>query len=120
MLSPNRTEVALAPGASSQDIELLFQKAEALCTELGLEFVAVTLGELGIGVVDKGCIYRAPAVTREVFDVSGAGDTVIAIWAAGMAAGLNRYDCATLANVAGGIVLGSGGTCVRSTAQLSG
>jgi len=118
MLSPNRTEVALATGASSQDIELLFQKAEALCTELGLEFVAVTLGELGIGVVDKGCIYRAPAVTREVFDVSGAGDTVIAIWAAGMAAGLNRYDCATLANVAAGIVIGRVGTGPVSRYEL--
>jgi len=118
MLSPNRLEIATATGSPQDDLDLLFQRAEALRAALEVGFFALTLGELGIAVLEHGSVFRFPALAREVFDVSGAGDAVIAVWAAGLAGGLERHDCAQLANLAAGIVIGKVGTVPVSRQEL--
>ena len=118
MLSPNRTEISLATGSAPTNLESLFDRAESLRATLGVQFIVVTLGELGMALIEHGSVYRCSVAVREVFDVSGAGDTVIAIWAAGMAAGLHRRDCANLANIAAGIVIGTIGTRTISGDEL--
>ena len=118
MLSPNRSEIATATACPPDDLDVLFQKAQALRAALNVDFFALTLAELGIAVLENGFVYRCPALAREVFDVSGAGDAVIAAWAAGLAAQLDRHDCAHLANVAAGIVIGKVGTVQVSKQEL--
>jgi D-beta-D-heptose 7-phosphate kinase/D-beta-D-heptose 1-phosphate adenosyltransferase len=119
MIFPNRAEIAVATGTTPDDLQILFQKAELLRASVGVISLAVTMGELGISVVAAGHVRRYPAQVREVFDVSGAGDTVIATWAAAFAAGLDEQDCACLANLAAGNVIGRVGTVPISRDDLS-
>ena len=81
-----------------------------MVTALDLEFLTATLGEKGIALVRPGNRFIAPAVARQVFDVSGAGDTVIAVLALCLASGLKPETAVELANVAAGIVVGKVGT----------
>jgi len=118
MLSPNRLEIAAATACPPNELPMLFQKAEALRVALHVDFFALTLGELGIAVLENGSVVRFPALAREVFDVSGAGDAVIAVWAAGLASRLDQHDCAQLANLAAGIVIGKVGTVPVSRQEL--
>jgi D-beta-D-heptose 7-phosphate kinase/D-beta-D-heptose 1-phosphate adenosyltransferase len=108
-LTPNRRETSEACGGVA-DIDALLDAADALRQELALEFFAVTRSEEGISLIEQGQRLHIPAMARQVFDVSGAGDTVIATLAAGMVAGLNHHDALHLANVAAGIVVGQVGT----------
>jgi len=89
---------------------LLLRKGELLRTKLGIDRLTVTLGELGIALLDSTGIRRFPALAREVFDVSGAGDTVIATLAAAVATGVEFDDAIRLANLAAGIVIRKLGT----------
>ena len=77
---------------------------------LDIEFLTATLSEKGIALVRPGSRYMAPALARQVFDVSGAGDTVIAVLALCLASGLKPETAIELANVAAGIVVGKVGT----------
>lgn len=89
------------------------------CRRLDLERLVVTRGEDGISLFDgAGGHERLPARARDVFDVTGAGDTVIAVLAAGRAAGMAWPDAAALANVAAGWAVGRLGTVAISAAQL--
>jgi D-beta-D-heptose 7-phosphate kinase / D-beta-D-heptose 1-phosphate adenosyltransferase len=108
-LTPNRRETSDACGGFG-DIDALLDAAERLRRELALEFLAVTRSEEGISLIEEGGRMHIPAMARQVFDVSGAGDTVIATLAAGMVAGLGHYDALHLANLAAGIVVGKVGT----------
>ena len=94
----------------ARDLKPLLDAAEALVQELDLEFLTATLGEKGIALVRPGNRFLAPAVARQVFDVSGAGDTVIAVLALCLASGLKPETAVELANVAAGIVVGKVGT----------
>jgi D-beta-D-heptose 7-phosphate kinase/D-beta-D-heptose 1-phosphate adenosyltransferase len=118
MICPNRAEVAMATGSPTEDLEVLFQKTRELRTNLGIDFVALTLSELGIAMFEAGSTYQCAAKAREVFDVSGAGDTVIATLAAAFVSGLDLQDCAHLANAAAGIVIGKVGTVAISGDEL--
>lgn len=110
VVSPNRMEIAAATSTDHGDLELLLQKGEQLRSELGIGHLVVTLGELGIFLLDSSGVQRFPALAREVFDVSGAGDTVIATAAAAVASGLSLPEAIRLANMAAGIVVGKLGT----------
>lgn len=118
LICPNRSEVSLATGIPTDDLELLFQKTEELRANLNIDYVALTLSELGIAIFEAGCHYQCGAKAREVFDVSGAGDTVIATLAAAFTSGLDLHDCANLANAAAGIVIGKVGTVAVSRDEL--
>jgi D-beta-D-heptose 7-phosphate kinase/D-beta-D-heptose 1-phosphate adenosyltransferase len=78
--------------------------------EFDLQFLTATLSEKGIALLHTGSRFLAPAVARQVFDVSGAGDTVIAVLALCLASGLRLESSVGLANIAAGIVVGKVGT----------
>jgi D-beta-D-heptose 7-phosphate kinase/D-beta-D-heptose 1-phosphate adenosyltransferase len=119
LITPNRHELAQAASIDPGDLEQLGAAAARLRADLRLERLIVTLGELGLLVVEPEAQTRIPAVAREVFDVSGAGDTVIATLAAALAAGLHPIDSAHLANLAAGVVVGKVGTAAVSLAELA-
>ena len=118
VISPNRMELAAATSADYGDLELLLQKGERLRSALEIGRLVVTLGELGITLLDPSGVHRFPALAREVFDVSGAGDTVIATIAAAVASGVHFHDAMRLANMAAGIVIRKLGTVPISRDEL--
>jgi D-beta-D-heptose 7-phosphate kinase/D-beta-D-heptose 1-phosphate adenosyltransferase len=109
-VSPNLGELSAALEVDARDMKALLDAAEGMVTELDLEFLTATLGDKGIALVRPGNRMVAPAVARQVFDVSGAGDTVIAVLALCLASGLRPETAVELANVAAGIVVGKAGT----------
>jgi rfaE bifunctional protein kinase chain/domain len=117
VITPNRLELQQVVGSWRDDAELQ-QKAERLRGELALEALLVTLGEDGMTLFDAAGQVHVQAQAREVFDVTGAGDTVIATLAALVAAGLPLRDAMPLANKAGGIVVGKFGTATVSYEEL--
>jgi len=117
MLTPNRLELQAVIGGWANDRELA-AKANALRRRLGLEALLVTLGEEGMKLFRDGTVRHEKAKAREVSDVSGAGDTVIATLAVMLAAGAGLENAARMANYAGGIVVGKFGTAVVSPEEL--
>jgi D-beta-D-heptose 7-phosphate kinase/D-beta-D-heptose 1-phosphate adenosyltransferase len=109
-ICPNLGELCAAMKMDSGDLKALLNAAEDKLPELQVDFLTATLGDKGIALVQTGKRYLAPAVARQVFDVSGAGDTVIAVMALCLASGLTPETAVGLANVAGGIVVGKVGT----------
>ena len=118
-ITPNRAELAQVVGAWRDDADLE-QRAERLRRELRLDAVVLTRSEDGMSLYDAAGHARVPAAAREVFDVTGAGDTVIATLAAFIAAGLSPREAMPLANKAGGIVVGKFGTASVSYDELFG
>jgi D-beta-D-heptose 7-phosphate kinase/D-beta-D-heptose 1-phosphate adenosyltransferase len=109
-ICPNLGELARVVCLDSNNLEQLLSAAEALVTDLDIEFLIATLSEKGIALVRPGNRFIAPAQTRQVFDVSGAGDTVVAVVALCVASGLLPETAVELANLAAGIVVGKVGT----------
>jgi D-beta-D-heptose 7-phosphate kinase / D-beta-D-heptose 1-phosphate adenosyltransferase len=120
VICPNRKELAAAVGEAAADTDRLLRRGQQAISELGLEFMAVTLGEKGIALLREDSWQHAPAITRRVFDVSGAGDTVIAVLALALACGLPAETAARVANVAAGIVVAKVGTAPVSKEELLG
>jgi len=119
VLTPNRAEFESACGPCADDAAL-GDRARALAQELGLEAVLVTLSEQGMLLVPAaGDAVHLPARAREVFDVTGAGDTVIATLAAALAAGHGLVRAAELANLAAGIVVGKLGAATVTRQELA-
>lgn len=109
-ICPNLSELAASTGAAAKDVEALLTAGQKLAPELGVNYLVATLSEKGIAVLREDSRFVAPAVARQVFDVSGAGDTVIATLALALASGLEIETAVQLANVAAGIVVGKVGT----------
>jgi D-glycero-beta-D-manno-heptose-7-phosphate kinase len=109
VITPNRAELAQVIGPWSSETELE-ERAQALRQELGLQALLLTRSEEGMSLFDSAGHVRVPAQAREVFDVTGAGDTVIATLATMMACGAPLRDAMPIANRAGGIVVGKFGT----------
>ncbi|MDQ2735537.1 MAG: D-glycero-beta-D-manno-heptose-7-phosphate kinase [Pseudomonadota bacterium] len=109
VITPNRTELSQVIGAWSSHAQLE-ERAQKLRAKLGLEGLVLTRAEEGMSLFDVAGHVQVPAEAREVFDVTGAGDTVIATLAAMLACGLGLRDALSLANRAGGIVVGKFGT----------
>ena len=110
VITPNKLELAVACDVSPDHVEELLEAAERLRQRLNLDFLLFTRGQEGVSMVEAGRAFHIPAVAKRVFDVSGAGDTVIATVAAGLAAGLDHIEAVHLANVAAGVVVGKVGT----------
>jgi D-beta-D-heptose 7-phosphate kinase / D-beta-D-heptose 1-phosphate adenosyltransferase len=115
-LTPNKKETAEACDTQVSDLALI-DKANALKSSLALDFMAVTRGEEGITLITDRTDYLS-ATAKQVFDVSGAGDTVIATLAAGLIHGLSPLESLSLANVAAGVVVGKVGTVPITKADL--
>lgn len=109
-ICPNLGELALAARVDTGNMDALLTAAEAMVSELDIEFLTATLSEKGIALIRPDNRYVAPAQARQVFDVSGAGDTVIAVLALCIASGLQPETAVQLANIAAGIVVGKVGT----------
>ncbi len=117
--SPNLHELALATGLPTTDTPALLRAGQRLAVEHNIQFLTVTMSEHGISILDPHRITHFRARAREVFDVSGAGDTVIATLAAFLAAGTPIPTAVELANLAAGIVVGKVGTVPVSAAELA-
>jgi rfaE bifunctional protein kinase chain/domain len=119
VITPNRAELQQVVGAWKDDAQLR-EKAQPLRRSLKLDALLVTLGEDGMVLFDGEGEMRVEAQAREVFDVTGAGDTVIATLAALVGAGMPLREAMPLANKAGGIVVGKFGTATVSYEELFG
>jgi D-beta-D-heptose 7-phosphate kinase/D-beta-D-heptose 1-phosphate adenosyltransferase len=109
-ICPNLGELSAAVHFDSGDLNILLNEAETMVPALDIKFLIATLGEKGIALVRPGNRFIAPAMARQVFDVSGAGDTVAAVLALCMATGLDPETAVQVANIAAGIVVGKAGT----------
>ncbi|WP_341893909.1 bifunctional D-glycero-beta-D-manno-heptose-7-phosphate kinase/D-glycero-beta-D-manno-heptose 1-phosphate adenylyltransferase HldE [Ferrovibrio terrae] len=119
LVTPNRAEAALATGESCADDASAVAAARKLVTEAGIANVLVTRGAAGMTLVQgQEPPLHLQAEAREVFDVSGAGDTVVATIAAALAVGRSLPQAARLANAAAGIVVAKIGTAVVHPAEL--
>ncbi len=107
---PNLQEMSAACGVAPKDVGTMLDAAQAMVSGLDLDYLTVTLSEKGIAVVKPEGTRTFPAVARQVFDVSGAGDTVIAVLALALASGLPIETAVPLANIAAGIVVSKVGT----------
>jgi rfaE bifunctional protein kinase chain/domain len=120
-ITPNRAELELVVGHWNSEAQL-FKKAHALRAELNLDALVLTRSEEGMSLFDEeageGRHTHVPAAAREVFDVTGAGDTVIATLAAMLACGLSLRQSVPIANRAGAIVVGKFGTATVSHEEL--
>ena len=119
VITPNRGELAQVVGAWRSDAQLI-ERAQALRSELRVGSLLLTRSEDGMSLFDEHGAVHQPAQTREVFDVTGAGDTVIATMAVLLAAGLTAREAMPHANRAGGLVVGKFGTASVSHAELFG
>lgn len=117
LLTPNRAEFKAVAGEWKSEAELQ-AKANALRESLGLQALLVTRSEEGMSLYTATGKHHVAAQAREVYDVSGAGDTVIAVLAASLGAGASLPDAVSLANKAGGIVVGKLGTATVSQEEL--
>lgn len=118
VLTPNLIEFEAVVGRVQSE-EQLVDRGQALCAELDLGALLVTLSERGMAVIaDETEPVFLPARAREVFDVTGAGDTVIATLAAGLAAGQSLADAAALANLAAGLVVRKIGVASVTPSEL--
>lgn len=110
-ITPNTNELEAVTGSVlDEDEDKLISSAQGVRTRFGVEWLLVTRGPKGMCLVGPGDALLIPAQAREVFDVSGAGDTVIATLAASLATGDSMQNAAHIANLAAGIVVGKLGT----------
>ncbi len=119
LVTPNRAELAEVVGRWRDEVDLE-QRVQALRNRLGLQAILLTRSEDGMTLFTAGPAWSVPAQAREVFDVSGAGDTVIAVLAVMLAAGQPLPEAVAMANRAGGIVVGKLGTATVSYEELFG
>lgn len=119
LLTPNRKEAEAASGIAITDADSLARAADAIMSAAGLQHLLITRSEEGMSLFSQGGeIVTIPTVAREVFDVSGAGDTVLATLAVGIASGFSMAEAARLANVAAGIAVGKLGTSIVTPQEI--
>jgi rfaE bifunctional protein kinase chain/domain len=119
IITPNRTELREVVGRWRDEADLTHRVNE-LRKSLSLQALLLTRSEEGMTLFSDDGEWTVPADAREVYDVSGAGDTVIAVLAVMLAAGQSLRDCVMTANRAGGIVVGKVGTATVSYDELFG
>jgi D-beta-D-heptose 7-phosphate kinase/D-beta-D-heptose 1-phosphate adenosyltransferase len=121
LITPNLSEFEAVVGACQQDDALISEHARGLCKTHDFEAVLITRSERGMTLQSaKGEPLHLPALAREVFDVTGAGDTVISAMAAGLASEDSLENSTRLANVAAGLVVGKVGTATVTREELEG
>lgn len=117
LMTPNRSEFMAVVGSCRNNTDII-KKGQALLAKYNIQALLVTLSEHGMALIEKSDAYFLPTHAREVFDVTGAGDTVIANMALGIASGLDLQHAMHLANMAAGIVVGKFGTSTVSSHEL--
>lgn len=117
LMTPNRSEFDAVAG-HAPDEETLEETAQAIRSDLDLQALLVTRSEQGMSLFTETGHLHLPTHAQEVFDVTGAGDTVIALLAGGVAAGQSWAEAAALANLAAGIVVAKLGTATVTLVEL--
>jgi D-beta-D-heptose 7-phosphate kinase/D-beta-D-heptose 1-phosphate adenosyltransferase len=118
LVTPNNMEAGLASGVEIKDEQSLKRAGEILLKRLSCEALLITRGENGMSLFEADSETHIPTVAREVYDVSGAGDTVNGVMALALASGASFKEAAVLANLAAGIVVGKVGTATVSPEEL--
>jgi len=118
IVTPNRAELAEAVTLPVDGDEAIVAAAQTLRQRIGVDAVLVTRSGEGMTLVTATTAHHLPAQTREVADVTGAGDTVVAALTLAMASGSDALLAARLANIAAGIVVGRHGTAVASPQDI--
>lgn len=121
LITPNRAEAAQLTGIDIVDEASLSRAGHRIIDSTGCEACIITLDKEGMAVFEQGrrSPVRVPTRAREVFDVSGAGDTAVAVLTLARCAGADWVEAATLANFASGIVVGKLGTATASRQEVS-
>ena len=118
LITPNLTEFEEVVGHCRNDEELV-EKGERLRDELNITALLITRSEKGMTLLEKGQpAFHIPTRARDVYDVTGAGDTVISVFAAALAAGQSMQEATALANIAAGVVVGKLGTASVTVHEL--
>lgn len=119
LLTPNLNEASFGSGIDIKDNETLIAAGKKLLNKLKCKSLIITRGSEGMTLFEKNnSITHIPTCAREVYDVSGAGDTVIATLTLSHAAGLSLKEAAVVANHAAGIVVGKMGTAVTNQKEI--
>ncbi len=119
LITPNNAEASTMAGIPIEDSETLLQAGEHLLKRLNCQMVLVTRGEAGMALFQRGqAMTTIPTVAQRVYDVTGAGDTVVSTITLALLAGLTPTDAAVLANIAAGIVVGEVGTATVAAQRL--
>jgi D-beta-D-heptose 7-phosphate kinase/D-beta-D-heptose 1-phosphate adenosyltransferase len=119
VVTPNIAEISQAVGYRISGNRSLARVASTVLQRPGIEYFLVTRGEEGMALFGDGDRPSyIPTVAREVFDVTGAGDTVISILAMGLVSGLSILEAAVVSNIAAGIVVGKLGTASVTAGEL--
>jgi len=120
LITPNHLEATQASGLHGNDDQTINEAGAMIRQRLGCQSVLVTRGEKGMSLYEgDGSSWHLPTQARQVYDVTGAGDTVIGTLALALSAGADMKDSAIMANHAAGIVVGMVGTATVSPEQLS-
>lgn len=120
LITPNKKEAALASGIEVVDEKTLIEAGNKILQRVGIDKLLITCGKDGMVLFDRNkAPYKIRAETRQVYDVSGAGDTVLAVFGLSVASGISFEDGAVLANTSAGIVVGKVGTATVSRQELS-
>lgn len=114
LITPNLHEASVGSGVEITDEKSLHAAGKKLRSSLGLEAALITRGEGGMSLFKKDEVIHIPTLARKVFDVTGAGDTVIAMFTLARAAGASLEEAAVLANHAAGIVVGEVGAATTT------
>jgi D-glycero-beta-D-manno-heptose-7-phosphate kinase len=119
-ITPNQLEAERVTNIEITDEESLRSAAHRIRQMLDCKSVLITLGERGMGLLNvKGSMLQIPTVARQVYDVTGAGDTVIAVLTLALASGADLEEAAVIANHAAGVVVSKIGTATISPTELS-
>jgi len=119
-ITPNTKEASEGSGVNIKDSATLIKAAKKIINRLNPETLLITRGSKGMAFFDRGGnMVKVPALAKEVFDVTGAGDTVISVFTAAIAAGANYIDAMKLSNLAGSIVVGKMGTATVTPGELT-
>ena len=120
MITPNHLEATQAAGVHGNDNQTINEAGAMIRQRLGCQSVLITRGEKGISLYEgDGDSWHLPTQSRQVYDITGAGDTVIGTLALALATGASIKTGAILANYAAGIVVGMVGTATVTPTQLS-
>jgi D-beta-D-heptose 7-phosphate kinase/D-beta-D-heptose 1-phosphate adenosyltransferase len=119
VITPNQPEAEIAAGITISNDKNLLRAGRKILKQSGIDHLLVTRGENGMALFDEESkVIHIPTLAREVFDVTGAGDTVISALTLALAAGLSILEAAILANIAAGIVVGKLGTASATPDEL--
>jgi rfaE bifunctional protein kinase chain/domain len=117
-MTPNEKEAAAGAGIKIESQEDADRAGRKLLKKLNCKGVLITQGEKGMKLFQGSRVTHIPTVAQEVFDVSGAGDTVISVFTLALSCGVKMQDAASIANLAAGIVVGKVGVAVVTQEEI--